>query len=106
MNEITALIEFSPTNLGKFFDSSIDDIEEDVPLFGLLKNGESTLYLLGDKNTLDQDQIDEMIEKESEDPELPIGFKVTKFKYNLEIGSNDSLAFHKALLNTKADNVF
>jgi ankyrin repeat protein len=55
MNEITALIEFSPTNLGKFFDSSIDDIEEDVPLFGLLKNGESTLYLLGNKNILDQD---------------------------------------------------
>jgi hypothetical protein len=47
-----------------------------------------------------------MIEKDSEEPELPICFKVTKFKYNLEIGSNESLAFHKALLNTKANNVF
>jgi hypothetical protein len=55
MNEITALIEFSPTNLGKFFDNSIIEIEEDVPLFGLLKNGESTIYLLGDQNTLDED---------------------------------------------------
>jgi len=39
-----------------------------------------------------------MIDKNSEELELPICFKVTKFKYNFEIGSNDSISFHKALL--------
>jgi hypothetical protein len=36
--EICYLIEFSPENLSKFFENSIQLIEEDVPPFGIILN--------------------------------------------------------------------
>ena len=52
MNELTALIEFSPTNLGNFFDHSIDELEEDVPHFGHIKNGKNRIFLLSNDDKL------------------------------------------------------
>jgi hypothetical protein len=38
--------------------------------------------------------------------EKPLSFQKSKFIYNFEIGSADSIAFHKALHATKQNKVF
>lgn len=104
--QIIRLIEFSPSNLKEFFDKSVA-IEQDggLPQFGVLRDEVS--FILSDNSALLRSDVEKLVDEEQEKSEAaePLQFKSILFPYNLTPGSQSSINFHKALLESASNSL-
>ena len=86
--EITQLIEFSPSKLLLFFENIVEE-DDNIENFGRIKNGKDQIFNITDEKALKKLDLEHMIDDKLADSEqvLPITFKKIKMDLNFTPGS-------------------